>query len=95
MEPEKALKYASEVEHALRDDSLLGPFLDGMYGNEPAKWDNDLTGIARLRVITNYFTRMRFCTRDGKLDLKAKKASAAPRPITHRGSVTKNVKRKT
>ena len=64
----KALKYASEVEHALRDDSLLGPFLDGMYGNEPAKWDSDLTGIERLRVITNYFTRMRFCTRDGKLD---------------------------
>ena len=61
----KALKYANEVEHALRDDNLLGPFLDGMYGNEPAKWDNELSGVARLRVITNYFTRMRFCTRDG------------------------------
>ena len=52
----KALKYAGEVEHALRDDSLIKPFLDGMYGNDPAKWDSDLTGITRLRVITNYFT---------------------------------------
>src|SRR3546814_2004739 len=47
----KALKCAGEVEHALRDDNLFGPYLDGMYGNEPVKWDNDLTGTARLRVI--------------------------------------------
>ncbi|AMQ83477.1 symmetrical bis(5'-nucleosyl)-tetraphosphatase [Pseudomonas sp. 22105] len=68
----KALKYAAEVEAALRDDNLLPPFLDGMYGNEPAKWDSDLKGVTRLRVITNYFTRMRFCTAEGKLDLKSK-----------------------
>ncbi|WP_300731993.1 symmetrical bis(5'-nucleosyl)-tetraphosphatase [Pseudomonas sp.] len=76
----KALKYASEVEQALRDDSLIGPFLDGMYGNDPAKWDNSLTGIARLRVITNYFTRMRFCTREGKLDLKSKEGVGSAPP---------------
>ncbi|WLG50378.1 symmetrical bis(5'-nucleosyl)-tetraphosphatase [Pseudomonas sp. FP1742] len=68
----KALKCAAEVEEALRDDNRFAPYLDGMYGNEPVKWDNDLKGAARLRVITNYFTRMRFCTRDGKLDLKGK-----------------------
>lgn len=68
----KALKYASEVEDALRDDNLFEPFLDGMYGNEPTQWDKDLHGVTRLRVITNYFTRMRFCTSDGKLDLKGK-----------------------
>ena len=39
----KALKCASEVEQALRDDNLIGPYLDGMYGNDPAKWDNELT----------------------------------------------------
>ncbi|MQA57301.1 symmetrical bis(5'-nucleosyl)-tetraphosphatase [Pseudomonas piscis] len=68
----KALKYAAEVEQALRDDNLFEPFLDGMYGNDPAKWDSELKGVTRLRVITNYFTRMRFCTSDGKLDLKTK-----------------------
>ena len=69
---EKALLRAAEVEKALRDDTQLPLFLDGMYGNEPAKWDKKLHGIERLRVITNYFTRMRFCTPDGKLDLKSK-----------------------
>ncbi|BCD86247.1 bis(5'-nucleosyl)-tetraphosphatase, symmetrical [Pseudomonas solani] len=68
----KALKRAAEVEEVLRDDVRLPLFLDGMYGNEPAKWDGDLQGIARLRVITNCFTRMRFCKADGTLDLKSK-----------------------
>lgn len=68
----KALRYAAEVEEVLRDDNRIAPFLDGMYGNEPARWDPDLRGVTRLRVITNYFTRMRFCNSDGKLDLKIK-----------------------
>lgn len=68
----KALKRAAEVEAALRDDATLPPFLDGMYGNHPAKWSKDLHGIPRLRVITNYLTRMRFCQADGTLDLQAK-----------------------
>ena len=64
----KALKRAAEVEEVLRDDARLPLFLDGMYGNEPACWDGDLHGVTRLRVITNYFTRMRFCTEDGTLE---------------------------
>lgn len=69
---EKALKRAAEVEQVLRDDALLIPYLDGMYGNQPAKWDKDLHGIPRLRLITNYFTRMRFCKADGTLNLEVK-----------------------
>ncbi|MNZ57476.1 Bis(5'-nucleosyl)-tetraphosphatase, symmetrical [compost metagenome] len=68
----KARKRAGEVEEALRDDTRLPLFLEGMYGNEPNKWDSRLRGVARLRTITNYFTRMRFCTADGRLDLKSK-----------------------
>lgn len=68
----KALRRASEVEQALRDDARLPLFLDGMYGNEPARWHSELKGVARLRVITNYFTRMRFCRADGTLELKSK-----------------------
>jgi bis(5'-nucleosyl)-tetraphosphatase (symmetrical) len=67
-----ALARAAEVEAALTDDDRIVEFLDGMYGNEPAKWSNKLKGIDRLRVITNYLTRMRFCKADGTLDLKAK-----------------------
>ena len=77
---EKALKRAAEVEEVLGDDARLPLFLDGMYGNEPAKWDKDLHGIPRLRVITNYFTRMRFCTADGTLDLKSKEGVGTAPP---------------
>ncbi|TRX75081.1 symmetrical bis(5'-nucleosyl)-tetraphosphatase [Pseudomonas mangiferae] len=68
----KALQRAAEVEDALRDDVRLPLFLEGMYGNEPATWNKRLTGMPRLRAITNYFTRMRFCRADGTLDLKSK-----------------------
>lgn len=76
----KALKRAAEVEEALRDDARLPLFLDGMYGNEPDQWHSELRGVARLRTITNYFTRMRFCTADGRLDLKSKEGlGSAPK----------------
>ncbi|WLG89946.1 symmetrical bis(5'-nucleosyl)-tetraphosphatase [Pseudomonas cucumis] len=93
----KALKCAAEVEEALHDDNRFAPYLDGMYGNEPVKWDNDLKGAARLRVITNYFTRMRFCTSDGKLDLKGKEGVDTAPPgyapwFTHKERKTKGLK---
>jgi len=93
----KALKCAAEVEEALRDDNLLEPFLDGMYGNDPAKWDSDLKGVTRLRVITNYFTRMRFCTSEGKLDLKSKEGLDTAPPgyapwFSHKERKTRDLK---
>ena len=66
------LQYAAEVEAVLRCDQQLSWFLDEMYGNEPARWSPELDGIQRLRTITNYLTRMRFCRADGTLDLKSK-----------------------
>jgi bis(5'-nucleosyl)-tetraphosphatase (symmetrical) len=71
----QAIGYGREVEAALRSPKR-DRFLATMYGNEPAYWSDDLTGMDRLRVITNYFTRMRFCTADGTLDLDSK----GPRP---------------
>ena len=67
-----ALARADEMHRVLQDDSLFIPYLDGMYGDHPTAWNDKLAGIERLRVITNYFTRMRFCTADGVLDLDGK-----------------------
>ena len=67
----KAIKRAREVEQVLRSPDCV-EFLRSMYGNEPAVWSSDLQGMERLRVITNYLTRMRYCTKDGVLDLESK-----------------------
>jgi bis(5'-nucleosyl)-tetraphosphatase (symmetrical) len=42
-----------------------------MYGNQPDHWRDDLRGMDRLRVIVNALTRLRFCTPEGVMDLKA------------------------
>ncbi len=64
----EAKSYAREVESALKGpDSHI--FLKSIYGNLPDHWSEDLRGKKRLRLITNYFTRMRYCTPDGRLDL--------------------------
>jgi len=68
---EKALSLASEV-HVVLQSSEPTLFLSRMYGNEPAKWEDTLEGMPRLRCIVNYFTRMRFCHADGSLDLNYK-----------------------
>lgn len=67
----QTLDRAAEVESILRGGSYLD-FLNDMYGNEPTVWSDELTGTTRARVITNYLTRMRFCTADGLLDLNSK-----------------------
>ncbi|WP_372763829.1 symmetrical bis(5'-nucleosyl)-tetraphosphatase [Litorivivens sp.] len=69
---DEALGYSDEVSSALRDDTLVDTFLSNMYGDEPSRWSDDLTGLPRLRTITNYFTRMRICSEDGTLALSFK-----------------------
>ncbi|MFO1436521.1 MAG: symmetrical bis(5'-nucleosyl)-tetraphosphatase [Gammaproteobacteria bacterium] len=68
-----ALGFAREVETVLRSNERDSYFAH-MYGNEPDKWLEELSGFDRLRFITNCLTRMRYCSRKGKLDLKAKGA---------------------
>lgn len=65
---QQARDRAAEVESLLRSNRA-GDFFRNMYGNYPDRWGEQLSGWSRYRLITNYFTRMRFCTASGKLDL--------------------------
>ena len=78
----EALKRAAEVETVLQGPNCISVF-NAMYGNDPSAWSEDLTGLTRLRVITNYLTRMRYCTKKGKLDLVSK--GSTPQANTLKG----------
>jgi len=75
----QAVNYASEVSTALQSENFLD-FLNNMYGDTPDCWSEELSASERLRLITNYFTRMRFCDPNGCLELTVKNKSAALAP---------------
>jgi bis(5'-nucleosyl)-tetraphosphatase (symmetrical) len=66
-----AYNLAGEVSAVLRSD-LCSHYFHNMYGNQPDQWSDSLEGPERWRVITNYLTRMRFCTVEGRLELESK-----------------------
>ncbi len=76
----EARERAAEVEAVLRGESP-GRFLQAMYGNAPPRWRDDLEGPERLRYIVNAFTRERFVTPDGELEL----GSTGPEEAAPRG----------
>ena len=67
----QALALAREAEAALQDPDH-SEFLRRMYGNEPARWRDELTGYDRLRIIINAMTRLRLCTPDGLMEFTHK-----------------------
>lgn len=70
---------AAEMESVLRGPDY-GDFLKVMYGNEPDQWNDGLRGDARLRVIVNALTRLRFCSADGRMEFETKdSAGDAPK----------------
>jgi bis(5'-nucleosyl)-tetraphosphatase (symmetrical) len=69
------LARALEVQQALSGSDYKN-YLASMYGNKPDMWTDDLTGMPRLRIITNYFTRLRYCNAKGKLELLHKTDTA-------------------
>ncbi len=74
----RTLSLADEVAAALRTPDHAD-FLRVMYGNEPQRWRDDLQGNDRLRHLVNVFTRIRFVSPDGTLELATKEgASGAP-----------------
>ncbi|MDN4055178.1 symmetrical bis(5'-nucleosyl)-tetraphosphatase [Massilia sp. YIM B02763] len=73
----RTMALAAEVETELRSERWVD-FLGQMYGNEPDRWDDGLTGIARLRCIVNALTRMRLCWPDGRMDFAHKESDKGP-----------------
>jgi bis(5'-nucleosyl)-tetraphosphatase (symmetrical) len=68
---QKTLNLAAEVELALRGKNYR-EFLQNMYGDRPLWWHDKLEDQDRLRTITNYLTRVRFCDEVGSLQLSVK-----------------------
>ena len=67
----RALSLAREVEEALRGRDYRA-LLERMYGDEPARWDDSLAGVERLRVVINAMTRLRVCDASGAMVLRFK-----------------------
>ncbi len=76
---QRTVALAAEVQQVLAGPRWTG-FLRTMYGNEPARWSDELRGTDRLRVIVNALTRLRFCTPDGTMDFHAKEGAGAAPP---------------
>jgi bis(5'-nucleosyl)-tetraphosphatase (symmetrical) len=64
------LALAAEVGSALRRDPRA--LFDHMYGDEPDRWADRLSGYERLRFIINVLTRLRLCTAEGRIDTSHK-----------------------
>jgi bis(5'-nucleosyl)-tetraphosphatase (symmetrical) len=75
---EQTLELAAEV-HEVLSGARWVEFMHQMYGNEPAQWTGSLQGAARLRVIVNALTRLRFCSAEGEMEFASKEgADSAP-----------------
>jgi bis(5'-nucleosyl)-tetraphosphatase (symmetrical) len=75
----QTLALAGEVESVLRGPDW-GDFFQHMYGNEPRAWHDTLSVSARLRVIVNALTRIRFCTPAGEMEFEARGLRAVDAP---------------
>jgi len=66
----KALKYAQNVEAVFQDKKSCVKLLGSIYSNSPSKWSSRLSKLEKHRFTINAFTRMRFCSPDGHLNLQ-------------------------
>ena len=80
---EQTLQLAAEVEAVLRGADWV-ELMRQMYGNQPDAWHDGLQGAARLRVIVNALTRLRFCSLDGRMDFDTKSVEPDSAPPGYR-----------
>jgi bis(5'-nucleosyl)-tetraphosphatase (symmetrical) len=67
---DQAVAIAREVSVALSTDAH-GVYAH-MYGDRPDQWSDALAGYDRLRFAINCFTRLRYCTANGRINLRIK-----------------------
>ena len=75
---QSALGRAAEVERILRSDQAAR-YLKAMYGNQPG-FSPKLHGPDRFRAIINIFTRMRYCTPNGRIGFEEKGRPGTQQP---------------
>jgi bis(5'-nucleosyl)-tetraphosphatase (symmetrical) len=73
-----ASAHAREVEKILQSDQAAR-HLKAMYGNLPI-WSPKLNGTDRFRAIINIFTRMRYCTPNGRIGFEEKGKPGTQQP---------------
>lgn len=76
---ERAAALAREAEVVLRGPRA-DEFFGHMYGDLPDRWNEQLHGFDRLRLIVNAMTRLRYCDLEGAMDLHHKGAPGSQPP---------------
>ena len=61
-----------EVQDYLNNKEKYKVLINNLFCNKPDVWDENMQGIRRIRFIINVFTRLRFCTSYGEIELKTK-----------------------
>jgi bis(5'-nucleosyl)-tetraphosphatase (symmetrical) len=67
---DQALSKAVDVEAVFKDEKKCISLLKTIYSNEPSKWSEGLSKLEQRRFTINAFTRMRFCSPSGHLNLQ-------------------------
>lgn len=65
---QKASILAEELSKILKNDDLFFYWMEHYLNSRPSIWSDNLTGLSRWQVISDYFTRMRFTNYDGELN---------------------------
>jgi bis(5'-nucleosyl)-tetraphosphatase (symmetrical) len=75
----QAKQHASAAQEALRANPEA--FLGSMYGDQPNRWEDAKTASDQHRLTINVLTRLRYCTAEGRINLKLKdRPTATPPP---------------
>ncbi len=70
----QAFIHARKLEEALRSDNYHKLLKTLFKSDKPLGWEDALGRKKKLRLAATYFTRMRFCDEEGRMDLKNKSA---------------------